>query len=74
MFVCFQALEEARAELEKTHNLEEFKAKALQTHKQAQEEMEAEVLILYMKPKYLQIITELNLCSLHWSLKIRRQL
>ena len=46
MFVFFQALEEARAEVEKTHNLEEFKAKALQTHKQAQEEMEAEVLIL----------------------------
>ena len=45
--MCFQALEEAHAELEKAHNLEEFKAKALQTHKQAQEEMEAEVLILY---------------------------
>ncbi len=39
----FQALEEARADLEKAHNLEEFKAKALLTQKQAQEEMEAEV-------------------------------
>ena len=40
-------MENARAELEKTHNLEEFKAKALETHKQAQEEMEAEVRTLY---------------------------
>ena len=47
----FQALEEARAELEKTHNLEDFKAKALQTHKQAQQQMEAEVLVLYTKPE-----------------------
>lgn len=50
LYVCvfFQALEEARTELEKTHNLEEFKAKALETHKQAQEKMEAEVHVMIL--------------------------